>query len=232
MINQIIADALFPVNNTQKTLVDYITPSNSTDSKNPFSALFYKVKTYATYNKYAKLTNTLDYSLYLQYPSSQISSLVSSIVGKADTQDEKVNKIIEWVQKNIEYTSDISNYGKSEYWALPAQTLQKKSGDCEDGAFLIHSMLLAAGVNPDRIRTYGGLVIDPAGGLGGHAWTVYRRQNDNEWVLLDWCYNPDNTPITERQTFSNYKDYIDSYFYVTLRETVDEKNTWGINIYV
>ena len=235
MINQFIVDQLFPTTSIfpQKTLVDYLSPSNITDPKNPFSVLNLKVKLYDIYNKYGKITNKLNYRMYLQFPNSSISNLVTSIVGKADTSDDKVYKIIEWVQKNITYKSDLSNYGRDEYWALPSQTLQKKAGDCEDGAFLIHSMLLAAGVNPDRIRTYGGLVKDYSiGGLGGHAWTVYKRQSDNQWVLLDWCYNPDDTLIEKRETFKEYKDYIDSYFYVTLRETVDEKNTWGINIYV
>jgi len=234
-INQIVVDQLFPTQPLfpQKTLIDYLSPSNINDPYNVFSVLNYKVKLYGTYNKYGKITNTLNYRGYLQYPNSQVNNLVATIVGKNDTQDQKAYKIIEWVQKNINYNSDFSNYGRDEYWALPTQTIQKKSGDCEDGAFLIHSMLLAAGVNPDRIRTYGGLVIDKSvGGLGGHAWTVYKRETDNQWVLLDWCYNPDDAPISQRETFKKYKDYIDSYFYVTLRETVDEKNTWGINIYV
>lgn len=233
MINQIIVDQLFPTQSIipHKTLVDYLSPSNLTDPRNPFSALNLKVQLYA-YNKYGKIQNKIDYRMYLQYPNSQITNLVNTIVGRADSDDQKAYKIIEWVQKNIKYTSDIYNYGRDEYWALPTQTLQKKKGDCEDGAFLIQSMLLASGVSPDRLRTYGGLVIDPAGGLGGHAWTVYKRQTDNQWVLLDWCYNPDDTPISKRTVFKQYKDYIDSYFYVTAKETVDEKGTWGINIYV
>lgn len=232
MINQLIVDQLFPTTSIfpQKTLIDYLSPSNN--PSDIYSVLTFKIKTYNLYNKYGKITNKLNYSMYLQYPNSKISSLVNTIVGRGDSDDTKAYKIIEWVQKNITYNSDLSNYGRDEYWALPAQTLQKKSGDCEDGAFLIHSMLLAAGVSSEKLRTYGGLVIDPSGGLGGHAWTVYKRQSDNQWVLLDWCYNPDDALIEKRETFKEYKDYIDSYFYVTLRETVDEKNTWGVNIYV
>jgi predicted transglutaminase-like cysteine proteinase len=44
-------------------------------------------------------------------------------------------------------------------WALPTMTVESGQGDCEDGAFLIQSLALHAGVDPDRLRTYGGIVV-------------------------------------------------------------------------
>ncbi len=67
-------------------------------------------------------------------------------------------KIEQWVINNIEYKLDRENYGMLEYWALPSLTLARGTGDCEDGAFLIMSLGLNAGVDPNRLRFYAGKV--------------------------------------------------------------------------
>jgi len=69
---------------------------------------------------------------------------------------------------------DMASFGLAYFRA----TIGK--GDCEDGAFLVHSLLLHAGVPYDRIGTYGGLVESGEGAAtGGHAWTAYRRESDD-----------------------------------------------------
>lgn len=157
-----------------------------------------------------------DYERYLQFPDSTVRAVAISIVSPSDSDDEKMYKIEQWVQENIEYKTDMANYGRAEYWALPTLTLNKKSGDCEDGAFLIHSLGLHAGVSPDNLRTYGGLVktnsiVAP---LGGHGWTAYKREIDGEWITLDWCYYPTEEQIPERITMGDNMKYIDDWFYV------------------
>jgi transglutaminase-like putative cysteine protease len=98
------------------------------------------------------------YGEYLDFPNTGIRAVADSIVEPGDTNDQKAFKIMLWVQENIAYVSDLKNYGRPEYWARPSQTIQKGSGDCEDGAFLIHSLMLNADIPWERIRTYGGLV--------------------------------------------------------------------------
>jgi hypothetical protein len=95
--------------------------------------------------------------------------------------------------------------------------------NCEDGAFLMHSLALSAGISPEKLRTYGGLVYADQWGLttGGHAWTSYKRSIDNEWVITDWCYWATDTPLSERQPMSEDYKYIDDYFYVQAGRTVE-----------
>ncbi len=57
--------------------------------------------------------------------------------------------------------------------------------------------------------------------LGGHGWTVYRRETDNEWVVLDACYYFDDTPIGERVPLREDTKYVEDFFYVTAIETKD-----------
>ncbi len=62
-------------------------------------------------------------------------------------------------------------------------------GDCEDGAFLIMSLGLNAGVDPAKLRMYGGFVDAGQGAASGsHGWVAYRRESGNEWVAVPICY--------------------------------------------
>lgn len=165
-----------------------------------------------------------DYSKYLEYPSPEIKNLLTEVVGvkPEESNDEKAYKILRWVQENLEYKSDLRNYGKLEHWTTPTQTLKRMSGDCEDGAFLIHSMMLNAGIPWDRIRTYGGSVMMGQGAeTGGHGWTAYKRETDDEWVVLDWCYYPNTKLIAERTPMTDDMKYIDDWFYIDTHATVE-----------
>jgi predicted transglutaminase-like cysteine proteinase len=76
-------------------------------------------------------------SLYFMYPNASIRDFAFEVVGihKTDSNDVKMGKIARWVQRHILYREDLPNYGYEEFWAPPAFTLRKGSGDCEDGAF-------------------------------------------------------------------------------------------------
>jgi predicted transglutaminase-like cysteine proteinase len=164
----------------------------------------------------------LGYEKHLQFPNNAISSQAKQIVLPTDSVDHKVYKIEQWVQQNIEYVSDIENYGIGELWAFPTVTLNRGTGDCEDGAFLIHSLALGAGVPHERLRTYGGIVVAGNGAeTGGHAWTAFKRSIDDEWVILDFSYYPTSLPINERMPMSGDLKYIDDFFFVQVDKTVE-----------
>jgi predicted transglutaminase-like cysteine proteinase len=158
--------------------------------------------------------------LFLMYPNERIQRFVYEVVGvrPEDSNDRKMTKIATWVQRNIKYVTDEENYGASEFWAPPIFTLAKASGDCEDGAFLIASLALNAGVPADRIRMYGGLVDAGAGApSGGHGWVGYLRESDNEWVAVDFSYYPDPN-ISTLPPMSEDLNYRDDYFFMTIDE--------------
>jgi transglutaminase-like putative cysteine protease len=161
------------------------------------------------------------YSEYLAFPNKELQWLAEQIVSPGNGSDVKAAKIVKWVQDNITYVSDDKQYKTPEYWATPMETLKSKKGDCEDGAFLIHSLLLNAGIPWERVKTYGGEVY---AGLnapnGGHGWTAYLRETDNEWVVLDWCYYPNQDAVSERKPMKDDLKYIDDWFYITEHETV------------
>lgn len=163
-----------------------------------------------------------DYEKYLQFPNANIKALASLIVNPSDSDDTKMYKIEQWVQNNITYVSDEEQYSEMELWAFPTMTISSEEGDCEDGAFLIHSLALNAGVDPDRLRTYGGIVVTNHGtSIGGHAWTAYKRETDDQWITLDWCYWAQTSPLSEREPMSEDLKYLDDWFFVTATKTVE-----------
>ena len=163
----------------------------------------------------------LDHSKYITPNNPVVRSLAREITNYSDSGAEKMYKIEQWVQRNIEYKTDIENYGALERWAYPIETLSRKSGDCEDQAFLVHALGLASGVDPNRLRTYGGLVFDPnSTAPGGHGWTVYRREGDSKWVTLDSTYYRISDPIVERKPISEDLRYIDDFWYIQAGQTI------------
>lgn len=180
-----------------------------------------QLKVQSIYDKAGKASED-DYSIYLQFPNISIKELATSITQNLQTNDEKAYNILMWVKDNIQYKTDIENYGKMEYWALPTETVKRGLADCEDQAFLIHSLMLNAGVPWERIKTYGGYVYaGPGAPYGGHGWTAYQRETDNEWVVLDACYYPSDLSINDRTPLKEDRKYIDDFFYVNLLKTVD-----------
>lgn len=155
-------------------------------------------------------------NLWLQYPNEIIRSMAMKIVHPSDSDDVKMEKIQRWVVYNIEYKSDKEQYGYDELWVPPVMVLRTRQGDCEDGAFLIMSLGLNAGVDPSRLRMYGGFVDAGQGAeSGSHGWVAYRRESDNEWVAVDYSYYPDLRPMDYRTPLKDDKKYVDDYFYIT-----------------
>ena len=123
------------------------------------------------------------------------------------TNDEKALNALNWVKKNITYTSDTTEYGEDEFWAYAYQTLKRKKGDCEDGAILLSNIMLKSGIPYWRIRLNAG---DVKG--GGHAYVTYCRETDNEFVVLDWCYWYKDTLIKDRKLHKDEQDYYGIWF--------------------
>lgn len=168
----------------------------------------------------------LNYQEYFQFPNETVFSYLETILGSDYSQmsdDEKAYKIEQYIRENLTYISDLANYAMVEYWAKPTETISSMKEDCDGGAWLIGSLLLHAGIDPDRVRFFGGSVKTGASQLGGHAWVGYKMEN-GEWVALDWCYLPTDKPLAERVPLKYNLNYFDDYFYTTLYKTVVTDN--------
>lgn len=159
--------------------------------------------------------------LLLMYPHDKLRQFVHEVVGVKydDSSDVKMHKIAKWVTRNIKYITDEENWGVSEFWAPPIFTLAKRGEDCDGQSLLIMSLALNAGVPESRLRWYGGYVNAGRGApSGGHAWTAYRRESDNQWVAVDSCYFPDSN-IGGLKPMKDDMKYREDYFFMTVNET-------------
>jgi len=112
-----------------------------------------------------------------------IETQVKKIVGSERRNDSKIYMIEKWVRDNVKYNSDNKQFNMNERWTLPMETLQRKKGDCEDGAILIMSFAVTAGVPRNRLRLYAPIAVS-----GGelHASVAYQREYDYRWVWVEW----------------------------------------------
>jgi predicted transglutaminase-like cysteine proteinase len=103
--------------------------------------------------------------------------------------DDTMIRIQRWVCSKLKYVYDEKNQGALEHWQFPFETLASFRGDCEDGALLMASLALNAGIPSFRVRVTAGLVQEaPTAPTGGHGYLTYLRESDNEWVVVDWCF--------------------------------------------
>jgi predicted transglutaminase-like cysteine proteinase len=93
-----------------------------------------------------------------------------------------------WVGDNVQYRQDDDIYGVREYWQFGKETVDLKTGDCEDFAILLCSLLRAAGYSPDDVYVVVGRNVN-----GYHAWVKINldilgwynlEPQENGWATL------------------------------------------------
>lgn len=121
--------------------------------------------------------------------------------------DYKALKCVEWVIDNITYVTDKSQFGISEEWMFPYETLVTRKGDCDDGAILMANLMLISGIPYWKIRLVAGNST-----AGGHCYVTYYVENKDKWVILDWCFWPNKKLIKDRIEYKLDKRYKEVWF--------------------
>jgi len=89
--------------------------------------------------------------------------------------------IRDWVAINIDYESDEQRWGIDDYWQTTEETLSYGTGDCEDFAILLCSLLRAYGIDADRVYVALGLNDEKF----GHAFLIEDWYHDGEWRRIE-----------------------------------------------
>ena len=99
--------------------------------------------------------------------------------------DRRADTVWRWVIEHIEYEHDIQSQRMSDFYQFPPETLALGKGDCEDGAFLLASLLLASGISPYCVRVVFGTIKHSDEHISeDHAWVVYKDES-GLWRILD-----------------------------------------------
>lgn len=129
---------------------------------------------------------------------------------KGATHDETMHNILNWIRRNIKYTSDNKSWNMNEYWQTGKETFDSKKGDCEDGAILMYIIARQNDVPANRLLLMAGDVLDPNDKkkikMVGHCWLAYKPDSyPINFTFLDWCYYYNANSIENRPKY-----YIDA----------------------
>jgi len=87
-------------------------------------------------------------TLYLIFCWFNIVYAISTVDELIKYCKESPEKISEWISNNIKYKDDMVVWDKEDYYQSPSETLNLKTGDCEDYAILAYACLKKLGYKP------------------------------------------------------------------------------------
>jgi transglutaminase-like putative cysteine protease len=142
-----------------------------------------------------------------------LEDVVKSYKLKAENDTFTMRNILFLIMDRFYYVGDKESKDQIEYWQNPEDSITSGQGDCEDGAILIKSLSLVAGVPDWKVKIVAGMVEG-----GGHAYCTYIRDDDTQ-CILDWCYWPNKMRIVDRPTIANEPNYHSVWFSWTKEHT-------------
>jgi|GEM_PF-2839916 len=112
---------------------------------------------------------------------------------------------------SISFIEDLGEAQMRDFEVKDTHTFVFKNGlishQCEDGAILMYNIALRSGVPYWRMRLNAG---DVKG--GGHCYLTYCREKDNNFVVMDWCYWPNDKHPSDRPLHKDEKNYYGVWF--------------------
>lgn len=115
--------------------------------------------------------------------------------GKSWSDSEKLERVNDFFNRNIDFIDDIILWQKTDYWAAPTELLARGGGDCEDYSIAKYFSLVEMGIDESKLRiTYvKALELNQA-----HMVLTYFESTRSVPLVLD-NLKPAILPATERQ---------------------------------
>src|SRR5436190_7220679 len=144
----------------------------------------------------------------LTMPGADLNLFSSRNVGSFDHRADVIAAFV-----SEKFTYKLKPGTGNDPWQFPDETLSLGSGDCEDLAFLIASLLLASGVSSFNVRVaLGKCGIWRKGRRTDHphAWVMYKTER-GYWRLIEPALARRRSGSFARQTVADRVDYIPQY---------------------
>lgn len=135
--------------------------------------------------------------------SFEFTEAIRTLIPKSKNIDVQMRHIQAWIIRNIKYTTDEKAWDVNEYWQTAKETLELRTGDCEDMHVLFYVLARKLGISSSRLMLFAGTVKLGAGArTGGHCWLGYRAFNyPINWVFLDTCYYATTATVKHRPKY-------------------------------
>lgn len=153
-------------------------------------------------NPVVRRTPQADVVRLLNANSAVLAALAAALTRGLDDPDDKAAALVYAVSNLLTYVSDPQVLDFDDSWSCGVATWFRGQGDCEDGAILLHGLLLACKTASSRMVTIFGRV---GSDNMGHTWLCYKRAADERWTVLDWTAGarsplagPDDFPTLEQ----------------------------------
>jgi len=138
----------------------------------------------------------------------------------------KRNTHKKFVVRFLDYVGDEEASDCPEFWQFPFETLQSGIGDCEDGAILMASLMIQAGIPAYRVKVCAGYVQEsPTAPQGGHCYCYkplaknggYNGCYQELWFTFnnEYSWNQDSLEVDARRISRNRSTPLKETFPVT-----------------
>ena len=122
-----------------------IEPLEKVEEYLPSDALTYPSVIFSTGASWRKIAEEYGKTVDSQIALSDVKALTTGLIAGKKSRDEKATAILQYLDREVRYTG--VEFGVAALTPrTPAETLQRKYGDCKDKATLLVAMLRAAGI--------------------------------------------------------------------------------------
>ncbi|MFX0148163.1 MAG: DUF4332 domain-containing protein [Candidatus Hodarchaeota archaeon] len=177
-----------------------------------------------------------DVKTFIKKDDAILWHVITQVGLRKETPNETAFMIQNFVCNFLKYKYDDETEDCPEFWQFPFESIQSEIGDCEDGAILIASLLINAGIPSWRVKVCAAQVMaDPVfapsdSELGGHAYCIYladRPESERklEWVILDWCYLQDPEVTIEEKPLARNGGQEGAYREIWF--TFNDESSWS-----
>lgn len=112
----------------------------------------------------------------------------------SDAENAKLQRVNRFINRSITFVDDRQAWGAEDYWATPAQTLNRGLGDCEDFAIAKYFSLVRMGVPSEKLRL---TFVKALKQNQAHMVLTYYASPDAQPLILD-NLDPRIRPASER----------------------------------
>lgn len=107
------------------------------------------------------------------------------LVFRSGSDTQKLKDINDFFNRRIRFVDDQANWNQNDYWATPAEMLNRGAGDCEDYAIAKYYSLKFIGVPASKMR-----ITYVKARIGGPSSTITQAH-----MVLTYYSSPDAEPL-------------------------------------